>query len=1009
MQAIFHDFEYADSKKIEGLLWSAHTYMNTEYRNILGRLVAQNQVVQKRKLEKLYRDFMKTSQSFYRAYIQRLAGRFYIPELRQAAQHLEMQPTETPLRDASIPQRLREMLVKSCHSSLNHLGDLARYRCQASDKFSKTAFETALAYYCLANIVDPDDGTAHHQMAVLYRLSGQHLDIVYHFHRSISIAKPHPLALENLEKEYRTIRTSQNTRRPSAKNPSEALITWFVRLHAFYFDGNTFSQQKELEEEVLHRLELAMKPEGSDAALLKIVLINIAAYSVAKTKITAAWTANASRHCQYVLLFTIRNIRILLRLVKEALQEDRGHPIESDKGSGESPIGFGPLLMNLLPLLRIYLAWIYVLRADLIEYRMYLEDHITVVYRLLADVLTTLNTFVAPAASTVQSQYLLAEDTETMGLSPLNDQRLPLFVHTQLVEGTDPPETGRIRKPTKQVIGRPYKPHTEAIWRIRDIICCGALLAGTAEIPLGLVSKTQSGAEFELWTYVDEPKTSNFVGEAGIDRILSKLNLGDVTQIAEHSTQSPCVQGTPDIQEPLQPVPGALDGTPKALSPEAGPEAGQMKPASTNTQGSGSAPDLSEDSEMVAMVNSLVDPSEGSHPASSRAQAEASYGMNSSTANEIFGQLASSPAQQSPVPKSIPSLPWNYFYSPSPHRPASQGPDMSITGDFYKPRTAGTMFQGFGSPQNAQNGSFWQGQVRQNPSRNEGYLRADAFGYPTIGMGRTSRDTPSDNAVSQNNGADPAATRKAAHESLASALYEKFGSARVNKQQQGTGLNSSPLSGNPLQQERPVLGNSMSPAIPSSPGNTRTAANYIERPGSQLANSVSAFSRQAGMSDWQTPPDAAALQFDQQTHTKASPARNGLGVMQPPPGNWETSATPINSGSPQNYMSWLGQGSPATRSSLAFSNTSSLLMGTPTGGVKQVAVSHLAAACNDNYPGSATAFGRGSGHVNREDSVQMRFPNPLNEVISKTGDPYDKQVFRASVTDESKQPRPNIK
>ena len=93
MQAIFHDFEYADSKKIEGLLWSAHTYMNTEYRNIIGRLVAQNQVVQKRKLEKLYRDFMKTSQSFYRAYIQRLSGRFYIAELRQAAQHLELDPT----------------------------------------------------------------------------------------------------------------------------------------------------------------------------------------------------------------------------------------------------------------------------------------------------------------------------------------------------------------------------------------------------------------------------------------------------------------------------------------------------------------------------------------------------------------------------------------------------------------------------------------------------------------------------------------------------------------------------------------------------------------------------------------------------------------------------------------------------------------------------------------------------------------------------------------------------
>ena len=1007
MQVIFHDFEYADSKNAEGLLWSAHTYMNTEYRNILGRLVAQNQVVQKRKLEKLYRDFMKTSQSFYRTYIQRLSGRFYIPELRQAAQHLELEPTETPLRDASIPQRLREMLVKSCHNTLNHLGDLARYRSQASDKLSKTAFETALAYYCLANIVDPDEGTAHHQMAVLYRLSGQHLDIVYHFHRSISIAKAHPLALENLEKEYRSIRTSQNTRRPSAKNPFEALITWFVRLHSFYFDGTSFSQQQELEEEVLHRLELAMKTEGSDASLLKIILINIAAYSVGKKKITKAWTENASRHCQFVLLFIIRNIRILLRLVKEALQEDRGHPIESEEGSGESPIGFGPILMNLLPFLRIYLAWMYSLRADLVVYRVYLEDHITVVYRLLADVLPSLNCFVAPAATAIQSQYLLAEDTETMGLSPLNDQKLPLFFCTRLVEGTDPPETGRVRKPTRQVIGRQYLPHTEAIWRIRDIVCCGALLAGTADVPLGLVSTTQGGAESELWTYVDGPKTPNFVSEAGIDRILSKLTLGDVAHNSEPSAQSPPVGGTPDAQDPGQPALAGLNDAPapKVISPKAD----QKKPVSPRAPILVSAPDLSEDSEMVAMVNNLVDPSEESRPTSSRTQAETSYGMDSSIANEIFGGLASSPAQQSPVPKSIPSLPWNYFYTPQ--RPTSQGPDPSTTRDFYKPRTASAMFEGFGSPQYAQSGSPWQGQVGQNPSRNEGHLRADAFGFPPTGMGRTSHDTPGDNPLCQNGGADAAATRKAAHESLASALYEKFGTARAN-QQQGVGLTPSPVGGNPLRQEKSALGNSMSPVIPSSPGNVRRAANYMERPGSRLANSVSAFPGQTNIVDRQPPSDASPLLFPKQVQNIAISDRNGLGVMQPPPGSWETSAPPINSNAPQNYMSWLGQTSPATRSSLAFSNPSNLFMGTPGNGLHQAPTPQLVAACNGDHSGSATTLGRNPGQVSRDDSAQMHFPNPLKEVIDETVGPYDsyeKQMLQASVMDGGKQPRPNVK
>ena len=1038
MQAIFHDFEYADSKKIEGLLWSAHTYMNTEYRNIIGRLVAQNQVVQKRKLEKLYRDFMKTSQSFYRAYIQRLSGRFYIAELRQAAQHLELDPTETPLRDASVPQPLREMLVKSCHSSLNHLGDLSRYRCQASDKFSKTAFETALAYYCLANIVDPDDGTAHHQMAVLYRLPGQHLDIVYHFHRSISIAKPHQLALENLEKEYRTIRTSQNTRRPSGKNPSEALITWFVRLHAFYFEGNTFSQQKELEEEVLHRLELALKPESSDAALLKIILINIAAYDVAKTKITQAWTANASRHCQYVLLFTVRNIRILLRLVKETLQEDHGHLVEPGKDSGESPLGFGSVLMNLLPLLRIYLAWMYSLRADLVEYRIYLEDHITEVYRLLADVLTLLNTFVAPAAITVRSQYLLPEDTETMGLSPLNDQSLPLFLHTQLIEGSDVPEMGRVRKPTRQVLGRQHEPHTEAVWRIRDIIYCGALLASTPEVPLGLVSQSQNGESVEMWTYTDEPKTSGFVDEAGIDHILCKLDLRDVNgSIPGYGTpqQSTPVVATADVQDPGQPAPGpgVLDG---ALDAPPSLEAGQMNSANIKVFAPVCAPDLSEDSEMVAMVNNLVDPTEGSRPASSRVEAETSYGMNSSTANEILAQLASSPAQQSPVPKSIPSLPWNYFYSPTPQGgPTFQCQDPPTAGEFYKPRTAATALAEFGSPRAAQNGFLQQGQAGQGFPRDEAYLRAGAFGYPAIGMPDASPNVSSANSIAQNGGADPAATRKAAHESLASALYAQFGTARGNKQQSPS-LDFSPVGGNPLRPEKSTPGISVSPAIPASPGNMRrAAANHMERPGSQLASSVSSLSgQQASLIDRQKSSDNTAAfppQFGYHAPPyTASPGKsNLLGLAQPPPPeNWENQNPLANSaGVPQNYMSWLGQGSPATRSSLAFSNPNSLFMGTPGGGglpqpapAPAPAPSHHAAAAAAAFAYGSRSPGQNNNNSRRESLAQMHhhLPNPLKGIIGEAAAAaddsyeYDRKVLQAAAMmdgNKQQQTRPNVK
>lgn len=285
MQTIFHDFEYAVENKVESFLWAMHTTLNGEYRKAVNRVANLRQVVQKRKLDKLYKDFLKTSQSFYRGYIQRLSAQFHIPELREAARSMDLEPTNTTTHKGSVPSKLRALLLKSCHSSLVRLGDLARYRCQASDKLAKTTFDDALAYYGIANAVVPDDGSAHHQMAVLHQLQTQHFDIVYHFHRAISIEKPHDLGLGNLEREYRGLGQPVGSRRMPSKDPNEAMLSWFVKLHAFFFQGDNFSQQTELEEEVLHRMELAAKSEGSDSALLKMILINIAANDVAVTRL----------------------------------------------------------------------------------------------------------------------------------------------------------------------------------------------------------------------------------------------------------------------------------------------------------------------------------------------------------------------------------------------------------------------------------------------------------------------------------------------------------------------------------------------------------------------------------------------------------------------------------------------------------------------------------------------------------------------------------------------------
>jgi tetratricopeptide (TPR) repeat protein len=297
MKVIFHDFEYAVAKKVENSLWQCHIYLNAEYRKTLGRLNTQNQIVQRRKLDKLYRGFLKTAESFYVVYIQNLYKRFSIPELQQFALGAQPQPTETSAEDVSPATPLRALVLKSCQMTLIRLGDLARYRCQLSDKVSKPNFDKALDYYSLANNLDPEDGSAHHQSAVLHQILDQHFEIVYHFHRAISVAKPHELAFNNLEREFKSPEGSVQARKGPVKDHLEAMATWFVRLHAFFFHGKLFSQQSELEEEVLHRVEMALKNEGSNILLLKMILINMAAYDISTEKVKCKLRVNFNGSC----------------------------------------------------------------------------------------------------------------------------------------------------------------------------------------------------------------------------------------------------------------------------------------------------------------------------------------------------------------------------------------------------------------------------------------------------------------------------------------------------------------------------------------------------------------------------------------------------------------------------------------------------------------------------------------------------------------------------------------
>ncbi|KAI5922151.1 hypothetical protein F4810DRAFT_297619 [Camillea tinctor] len=994
MQVIFHDFEYAVSKKIEHNLWQAHTGLNGEYRRVLGRLMAQNQVVQKRKLDKLYRAFLKTSESFYRVYIQRLYARFYIPELRQAAYGTDLDLAEPPADNAPPPTPLRAMLLKSCQTTLVRLGDLARYRCQNSDKTSKAAFDKALDYYGLANTLDPEDGSAHHQTAVLYQLHGQHLDIVYHFHRAISIAKPHELAIENLEREFRSLETSSHSKKGSVKDPSEAMITWFVRLHAFFFQGEQFSQQSELEKEVLHRMEIAMKSDSADALLRKMALINIAAYDVASEKVKASWTMTRSQSCQFLLRFNICTVLTLLRVLKNAMRDEPTTDADSgnEGDSSEGTIMFNPDIMRLLPLLRIYISWIYVTRADLVRYQEYLEPFVRDVYRLLADTITLLNTYVDEAKAVSPSKYLLVEDTEALGLRSLCDRKLPLFFQVEGHQGPNPSRRQKTRKPRQIVFGRQFKPQTEAIWRIRDIVCCGVFLAGSAKFPFALIVESKDGNDLERWVFTDEAPTPVYSDELGMARVLAKLNLGDSKTAPEIPVQKEAdlvpVEGISETPIPVPPkaqeniIPSPVVQIDKGKSLEK-PQAMLLEP------------DLSEDSEMINMVNSLVGPVEDSHTQTSQVHGDTNYGMDSSTANEIFGRFDASPAQPSPVSKAIPSLPWDYFYTPTPHRSNSQGQNQLDPTNDYVPRSATAQLDGYDSSsylshldtpyQSATNGPFVpsaQPQVRYGSRVDTGYQSnglPSAFNHSSLDSRETSRIAVLDSintALRVQNGFAPSK----APPSETVPTRTPWSPTRGPRSSSGMSGSSFPLGVG-----SPKLGDINNPA----------ASAFMERSGSQRA-----------AANMQSPigPPGQGRHGDRQTAPTGPFSKTASPVMN----NFEFRRTSgqgrlsigtredIPSGPFQQYSSWL-QANPSTgNSSLAFSPSSSLYGGTPVS-VAPGGPAH-SAACNGNFFNASTPYSKLSEGTNNQGNT-THFHNQLKTATSNSQLSYDQQTLRAALLD----------
>ncbi|KAF3770396.1 hypothetical protein M406DRAFT_216364, partial [Cryphonectria parasitica EP155] len=481
---ISQDPRFTFEQDAEEVMWKLHTFVNQAYRDLIyGNLKGQQHVVTKRKVEKLYNNYLKTALLFYKGYFQRLEALHGMPQIPRINRLLELQaPAVDESQSATIPA---DAVEKSFHATLLHLGDISRWRNKARPR--PDGLKTAVLFYELANDLKPTHGAAHHQLGILE--DDNHLHIVYHLYRARAIETPHPNAAANLEQEFKKLlQPSTPSKRSGPPDPNEAFANWFTKLHARLYKGDDFPP--ELEEEVLHRLDITLKKPGSLPLILKMVLVNIAAYWVAKSKIEKEWSLKASASCQFILRLNVRWILAISRLLLSELEEFvKTAPPAQDESTkrGTTSDGsqeFSAFTETALPLARIYMAWLYIYRNDIVDYQQHLGSYVFDMYRALAQTLTVVakeftgNTM-AP------SPYLLVEDEVALGMKPFDDPGLPAMCRLQHES-----DKGTLKIHWEDSGNPKSSSEQEMLSRIFDLMGCGLSLAFDERFPLSINTST---------------------------------------------------------------------------------------------------------------------------------------------------------------------------------------------------------------------------------------------------------------------------------------------------------------------------------------------------------------------------------------------------------------------------------------------------------------------------------------------------------------------------------------
>ncbi|KAL6712804.1 hypothetical protein ACLMJK_009645 [Lecanora helva] len=505
-KVILQGFESTVRNDIEIRLWKSHGKVNNFFRKELRQFKVgpgKKRPVEKRKTEKHFLEFIKSSQRFYRGIIQQLASTHNgLPELEAIANRLMLStlPMKKPHKTSELPN---VSVLLLCHRTLIQLGDLSRWR--ETELVTKGHnWGPASAYYDLARDVYPSAGAPYNQLAVIDRAENNHLQSIYHLYRALAVEQPHPGADGNLGMEFQKVREATIENKIASSDDEEGLLKCFLRLHAGCYNDSGCEIS-----ELMGKLVTAFRENSLKSNHNELILINIAAmyHAEARLKNTFAGVreentlhdpdstelAQSYYSCLQVNVITFSTIlQVLIFELQQLLCNDLR---KRDNRSGSGSTDLTANIRHLLPGLRHYSSWVLSNSRMLATEpgKAALKMQISGLWKLYAEALTLLISAFPVSGLPPSIEYLLEEDEDTIGFEPL-DNKLASRRYCNTSTG--------YRKPKWHNRGV-HRQHSndEMLGRIRDFITDGVVISNQQGVPIRMVDTT--------FAYVDDRQASN--------------------------------------------------------------------------------------------------------------------------------------------------------------------------------------------------------------------------------------------------------------------------------------------------------------------------------------------------------------------------------------------------------------------------------------------------------------------------------------------------------------------